>query len=245
MKRLLAGVVLGSVLALVVMSAVAAEIQYNVVVNGKPLVADVPPMNVQGRLLLPLRAVAEALGADVDYDPATFTAIITTNSSGGTLSATQQKELLDINELRARVNQNAHFSLTLISDVARVLESVEASMSPSEFEEYWSDVEGWVLFSNERLTEVKHALAFSPEASRMIEDQAAGAETPEKLQQRLDQLWGTVVKAKALLAEGRISDMKATLSIIRKEIAELTWAIAAYDAAIMSRTADLIEALNP
>ena len=39
-----------------------------VVLNGTPLVMDVPPQLVGGRTLLPLRAVAEALGAEVNWD---------------------------------------------------------------------------------------------------------------------------------------------------------------------------------
>jgi hypothetical protein len=42
-----------------------------VMVNGVPVHSDVPPIVQQGRVLLPARAVFEALGAEVTYDPAT------------------------------------------------------------------------------------------------------------------------------------------------------------------------------
>jgi len=42
-----------------------------VTVNSVPVRSDVPPIVEHGRVLLPARAVFEALGAQVDYDPAT------------------------------------------------------------------------------------------------------------------------------------------------------------------------------
>lgn len=46
----------------------AADI--NISVNGTPLAADVPPTVLNNRVLLPLRACAEALNSTVNYDPA-------------------------------------------------------------------------------------------------------------------------------------------------------------------------------
>lgn len=45
----------------------------NVLVNGKPLVTDVPAINFHGRTMLPVRAVAEALGAELAWDGAAQT----------------------------------------------------------------------------------------------------------------------------------------------------------------------------
>jgi hypothetical protein len=50
-------------------------------VNGRQVMLDVPPMVVGGRTLVPLRFVSEAMGATVDWDPATRTVFIT--SGGG------------------------------------------------------------------------------------------------------------------------------------------------------------------
>jgi len=44
------------------------------VVNGKEVEGDVPALNVKGRTLIPLRLVAETLGAEVGWDAATYTA---------------------------------------------------------------------------------------------------------------------------------------------------------------------------
>jgi len=48
-----------------------------VYVNGRQTPFDVLPVIVSGRTLVPIRAVAEQLGAQVGWDPATFTATIT------------------------------------------------------------------------------------------------------------------------------------------------------------------------
>lgn len=52
---------------------------YNVVkvmVNGKEVSADVPAVNLNGRTMVPLRAVTEAFGAKVDWDQDTYTASV-------------------------------------------------------------------------------------------------------------------------------------------------------------------------
>lgn len=49
-----------------------------VLVNGKELQPDVPAIIMDGRTLLPVRAVAEALGAKVEWDSQTYTARVST-----------------------------------------------------------------------------------------------------------------------------------------------------------------------
>ena len=72
--------VLVAILALVVTSllsyrAMPAQAQTIVVtVNGKPITMDVPPTIINGRTLVPFRAIFEALGATVDYDAVADTA---------------------------------------------------------------------------------------------------------------------------------------------------------------------------
>ena len=57
----------------------------HVIVNGKPVESDVPAINFHGRTMLPVRAVAEALGVEVAWDAATSTATLSTKA-GVTLS---------------------------------------------------------------------------------------------------------------------------------------------------------------
>jgi len=40
----------------------------NVLMNGEPIAFDVPPQNVDGRIMVPFRAVGEAIGAKVDWN---------------------------------------------------------------------------------------------------------------------------------------------------------------------------------
>ncbi|HEY3247386.1 MAG TPA: copper amine oxidase N-terminal domain-containing protein [bacterium] len=49
-------------------------------VNGRLVTLDVPPMVVQGRTLVPLRFVSEAMGARVDWDPSARTVFITSGT---------------------------------------------------------------------------------------------------------------------------------------------------------------------
>lgn len=60
---------LAAVLSATAIPATAADIQISV--NGQQLATDVPPTVLNNRVLLPLRACAEALSATVNYDPAT------------------------------------------------------------------------------------------------------------------------------------------------------------------------------
>ena len=52
-----------------------------VVVKGKPLKSDVSPVVTQGRTLVPIRSVAEAFGAMVDWDQGMFLVIIDTDDT--------------------------------------------------------------------------------------------------------------------------------------------------------------------
>jgi cytochrome c-type biogenesis protein CcmH/NrfG len=66
-----------SLYSLLARSLSAADPGLKVYVNGRLAVLDVPPVLVQNRTLLPLRAVAEQLGAQVDWNDATATAAVT------------------------------------------------------------------------------------------------------------------------------------------------------------------------
>lgn len=59
-------------------NSITATQYVSVLVNGQPLQSDVRPfINADGRTMLPVRAIAEALGADVQWDEATQTATLT------------------------------------------------------------------------------------------------------------------------------------------------------------------------
>ena len=52
-------------------------------VDGATVTPEVPQQIIEGRFMLPLRAVGEAIGAEVDWEAETKTVIITTQRQGG------------------------------------------------------------------------------------------------------------------------------------------------------------------
>ena len=92
-----AGVIIGSVLAATITAIAVGEIisaQYNhelkVIYNGNELDLDVPMIAVvdsddprSAVNYMPIRAVLEAMGYDVDYDPVNRAALINTQENGG------------------------------------------------------------------------------------------------------------------------------------------------------------------
>ncbi len=87
MKRfslgLLSGLVAGLILATTTFSLAADQIK--LIVNGKEIVSDVPPQVINGRTLVPARALAEALGATVGWDAAKNAVVVTSQVQvGGT-----------------------------------------------------------------------------------------------------------------------------------------------------------------
>jgi len=79
-KRFLAGLLVGLMLA-TASWAVAAERPIKLIVNGKEVKTDVPPQIINGRTMVPVRFVAEALGADVEWDDANRAVVVTTNAT--------------------------------------------------------------------------------------------------------------------------------------------------------------------
>lgn len=77
---------------LVLVSAVSAASQIKLVVNGEELLTDVAPMNISGRILVPVRVLAEKLGAEVSWDGENQTVSITTPVSPNQDNRIQQLE---------------------------------------------------------------------------------------------------------------------------------------------------------
>lgn len=79
MKRFIAGLLVGLVLALSV--PVCAQGVIRLFVNGKEIKPAVPPQIIRGTTMVPLRAVAEALGANVAWDDKDNKVTITTGTA--------------------------------------------------------------------------------------------------------------------------------------------------------------------
>ena len=77
MKRgIVAAVSVALILLLVAASVAAADAPIRVKVNGQYLAMDTDPVNVNGRVMVPARFVAEALGADVSWDQQNQTVVV-------------------------------------------------------------------------------------------------------------------------------------------------------------------------
>ncbi|MFA5384514.1 MAG: copper amine oxidase N-terminal domain-containing protein [Eubacteriales bacterium] len=76
--------IIGALTALLIFCGIAfasyAAGNIKIFVNGKEVYTDVPPIMVSGRVMVPLRAVAEALNATVKWNAATNAVMITTNA---------------------------------------------------------------------------------------------------------------------------------------------------------------------
>ncbi len=91
-------------------SAALAEDTIQIIIDDKVLSTDVPPMIIEGRTLVPLRAIFEALGAVVGWDEATQT--VTATKQGTTI-------VLTIDQKQATVNgatQELDVPATVIND---------------------------------------------------------------------------------------------------------------------------------
>lgn len=74
-KYLLIGLVTGLIVATATFALAANPIK--LIINGQEIQCDVPPQNINGRVLVPARFVAESLGASVTWDAANNAVVIT------------------------------------------------------------------------------------------------------------------------------------------------------------------------
>lgn len=73
MKKLVKGIILGMVILTIMTFSLQVEAaeQISVYLNDEQLIFDVAPQIINGRTLLPLRTIFEALGLEVSWDPST------------------------------------------------------------------------------------------------------------------------------------------------------------------------------
>ncbi len=74
-KYLLIGLVVGLILATATFAMAANPIK--LIINGQEIQCDVAPQNINGRVLVPARFVAESLGASVTWDSTNNAVVIT------------------------------------------------------------------------------------------------------------------------------------------------------------------------
>ena len=104
MKKIFSTILIFSiVLSIILMSSAAFAKEISVYIDGRKVFFDVPPTKVEGRTLVPLRAIFQGLGAFVEYDSKTRTITATKSNIKVklTLDSTEaivngQKRVLDV-----------------------------------------------------------------------------------------------------------------------------------------------------
>lgn len=126
-------------------SGLAAD-DISVVLNGAPLVFDVQPQIIGGRTMVPMRAIFEALGAAVDWDPSTYTA--TGSKDGSTVS-------IAINDRHLYKNgTDIELDVPAVITDGRTLVPVRAVSEAFDCTVSWSDVT--------RTVEITAAIPYEP-----------------------------------------------------------------------------------
>lgn len=90
--------------------------------NGQEIVFDQPPLIENGRTLVPIRAIAEAVGMQVDYDTTTKTA---------TLTKTEQLLKIPFDQVTPYVDGKTHVITITINQQAAVVDGVSKNLDIS------------------------------------------------------------------------------------------------------------------
>lgn len=90
MRKLSLGIIAGMLIGLLTASTFAvANSPIKLIVNNKEVVCDVQPQNINGRVLVPARFIAEPLGAMVEWDADNNAVIVNSNSPNKEISYDQ------------------------------------------------------------------------------------------------------------------------------------------------------------
>lgn len=93
MKKFVAGLVIGLLIATAGVGLAANE-TIRLFVNGQEVVPDVPPVIIDGRVMVPARFIAEPLGATVEWDGDNRTVIITSKTDSIATSSVEKQDSL-------------------------------------------------------------------------------------------------------------------------------------------------------
>ncbi len=124
MKRTVKGILAG---AMAVLMLSAQCLAYDVTYNAAPIEFDVPPQAINGRVLVPLRAIFETLGATVDWNQGTQTVTATRGDTEIQLTLGQATANLNGNPVELDVPAQAIDGRTLVP-VRFISESMNASV---------------------------------------------------------------------------------------------------------------------
>jgi hypothetical protein len=137
MKRfsfgLLAGLLIGLMLA---GSTVFASPAIKLIINGQEIICDTPPQNINGRVMVPARFVAEALGAIVTWDSADNAVLIASKSGSGSIPAPT------ISHEESEKQEFLAISKEVEAWIMKFPAELEGNVTDAKRESILSDVEG-------------------------------------------------------------------------------------------------------
>jgi len=136
-KKFITGIIIGSIISSTlfgfaqVESIQAFKTNIKILIKGKELKSDVPPVIIDGRTMLPLRAIADNLNLDIGWDGNTNTVSITEKVNTNTILPT--KDIEDI----AKSSQSSDPKTQFVSHVEKLL-SMNSDVSPIKFGAGWA-----------------------------------------------------------------------------------------------------------
>ncbi|MDO5398504.1 MAG: copper amine oxidase N-terminal domain-containing protein [bacterium] len=159
-----------SAIALLVSLPAGSEADISVTLNGKALVFDdVPPQIIDGRTLVPLRAIFEALGADVDWNGETRT--VTAQRDDTMISMTIGSNVMTINSRSVTLDVPPQ----IIDN--RTLVPARAAAEGFGADVVWNESERTVIITTDNTSVSADSTKHSDDAA---EPSSAPAEEPEE-----------------------------------------------------------------
>lgn len=150
MKKVIAALVAAAIALCALPGAVLADEQITVFIDGNQLITDVAPVVENGRVLVPMRAIFEALGAAVDWD-----------NDSRTATAVRDNIAISITIDEAAMTKNGY--IISLDVPARIVETrtmvpVRAVSEGMEAQVEWDGENNRVLITTPKKTEPEFAL---------------------------------------------------------------------------------------
>lgn len=128
MKKFISGFIVGAIICSLIgvyaaTTYVANPLSYKVMVNGKEFTSDPPPVEIEGRTYLPLRAMGDALGVPVKWNEELRQAEVGTSSKAETTQYSRTNPA-PINTMQTHTSSSEYFEEDNYTVNIRVLDVV-------------------------------------------------------------------------------------------------------------------------
>lgn len=139
MKKFISGFIVGAMVCVIVSvyaatTYVANPLSYKVLVNGKDFTSDPPPVEIEGRTYLPLRAMGEALGVPVNWNETLRQAEVGTAPSPQSLSYSRNNPA-PLNTMQSYTSVSKYSEEDNYTVNVRILETVRGEKAYSDLVE--------------------------------------------------------------------------------------------------------------